>query len=78
MEYEDIKPLVTFYHRKLATTNSQFKRYLYGQINWNVRMIGIKGARGVGKTTMLLQRIKDTFSNVDEAFYDWSLHPMCL
>lgn len=69
MDSTDIKPLVTVYHRKLATTSLTFKRYLYNKINWNVRLVGIKGARGVGKTTMLLQRIKETFSNVDDAFY---------
>ena len=30
------------------------------EINWNSRLIGIRGARGVGKTTMLLQHIKET------------------
>ena len=47
----------------------RFKRYLYGRINWNVRLIGIKGARGVGKTTLLLQHIKETFSALDEVLY---------
>ena len=47
----------------------RFKRYLYGRINWNVRLIGIKGARGVGKTTLLLQHIKETFSTLDEVLY---------
>ena len=31
--------------------------------------MGIKGARGVGKTTLLLQRIKEAFDNMDEVFY---------
>ncbi|HET8808931.1 MAG TPA: AAA family ATPase [Flavobacteriaceae bacterium] len=34
------------------------KRYLLREINWSNRLIGIKGARGTGKTTLLLQRIK--------------------
>ena len=69
MNYTDVQPLLNTYHRKLAATSLNFKRYLYSQINWNVRLLGIKGARGVGKTTMLLQRIKETFANVDDAFY---------
>lgn len=69
MNYTDIQPLLNTYHRKLAATGLNFKRYLYSQINWNARLLGIKGARGVGKTTMLLQRIKETFANVDDAFY---------
>ncbi|MCD8202983.1 MAG: AAA family ATPase [Prevotella sp.] len=64
-----MQPLLNAYHRKLAATKLDFKRYLYGQINWDVRLLGIKGARGVGKTTMLLQYIKDNFANVDDAFY---------
>jgi len=69
MESIDIQPLVMVYHRKLAETALTFKRYLYNKINWNVRMIGIKGERGVGKTTLVLQHIKESFQNPDEAFY---------
>ena len=69
MEYTDIQPLLNVYHRKLAATDLRFKRYLYNEINGNVRLVGIKGARGVGKTTLLLQHIKDSFENVDDALY---------
>lgn len=69
MDYSDIQPLLNVYHRKLAATGLQFKRYLYHHINWDVRMVGIKGARGVGKTTMILQHIKETFKNIDEVLY---------
>lgn len=69
MDYTDIQPLLNAYHRKLAATDLRFKRYLYKQINWDVRLLGIKGARGVGKTTMLMQHIKETFENVDEVLY---------
>lgn len=70
MDYTDIQPLLNTFHRKLAATDLRFKRYLHGQINWDARMLGIKGARGTGKTTMLLQRIKETAgNNLDEVFY---------
>ena len=70
MDYTDIQPLLNTFHRKLAATDLRFKRYLHGQINWDTRLLGIKGARGVGKTTMLLQRIKETAgNNLDEVFY---------
>jgi predicted AAA+ superfamily ATPase len=45
--------------RLLAYTSIEFKRYLFSQINWNARLIGIKGSRGVGKTTLLLQYLKE-------------------
>ena len=32
-------------------------------------MIGIKGARGVGKTTMLLQHILENYEDIDQTFY---------
>ena len=35
-----------------------FIRYKHDEINWNGRLIGIVGPRGVGKSTMILQRIK--------------------
>ena len=44
-------------------------RYLYGDIRWTNRLIGIMGARGTGKTTLLLQHIKKTFPNRDKALY---------
>ena len=70
MDYTDIQPLLNTFHRKLAATDLRFKRYLHGQINWDARLLGIKGARGVGKTTMLLQHIKETAgNNLDEVFY---------
>ena len=45
----------------LAETDTAFVRYLYDQIDWSSRMIGLTGPRGVGKTTLILQRIKQTF-----------------
>ncbi len=69
MEYSDIQPLINAYHRKLSATDLRFRRYLYADIDWNVRLLGIKGARGVGKTTLLLQHIKEAFSNPDDVMY---------
>ena len=41
--------------------NAPVRRLLMDEINWNDRMIGIKGTRGVGKTTFLLQYAKEKF-----------------
>lgn len=46
-----------------------FQRYLYKHIQWDDRLIGIFGSQGVGKTTLLLQRIKQTFNESDKALY---------
>lgn len=69
MELSDLRPIVDFYHSKLAQVTLDFKRYLYPQINWDAGVIGIKGERGVGKTTILLQRIKEKYANPDDTFY---------
>ncbi len=44
--------------RLLAATDTAFLRYLYSRIEWNDRMVGLVGPRGVGKTTLFLQHIK--------------------
>ncbi|MBQ6205021.1 MAG: ATP-binding protein [Prevotella sp.] len=46
-------------------TNAPVRRLLMDEIDWNDRMIGIKGTRGVGKTTFLLQYAKDNFDIYD-------------
>ena len=48
----------------------QHQRSLMDEINWNARLIGIRGARGVGKTTMMLQHIRETYGlNPTAALY---------
>ena len=42
----------------LAQVQTDFQRYIYQQINWKNRLIGLIGARGIGKTTLMLQHIK--------------------
>ena len=69
MESIELQPLVNNYHRKIAKIDLRFKRYLYDQINWKARIISIKGARGVGKTTMLLQYILENYEDIDKTLY---------
>lgn len=49
--------------------STYFKRYLYDQVDWNARLIGIKGARGTGKTTLLLQWLKVQGLSSSKAVY---------
>lgn len=49
--------------RLLSNLNMPFERSLMATINWNARLIAIRGARGVGKTTMLLQYVKGSYIN---------------
>lgn len=56
------------FERLLDNTTTDFKRYLYDKVSWDSRMIGIIGARGVGKTTLILQHIKENL-NPKKALY---------
>ena len=54
-------------HRYLVEhVNAPVRRILMDEINWNDRMIGIKGTRGIGKTTFLLQYAKENFDIMDK------------
>jgi len=46
------------FQKLLKETNTDFFRYIYAEINWKSRMLGLTGPRGVGKTTLVLQHIK--------------------
>ena len=64
-----MKKLIQYFHVRLNSVKTDFRRYLWEQINWENRLIAIIGARGVGKTTFLLQYIKENFKNLDEVIY---------
>lgn len=54
--------MITLFQKQqllLDRTSLVFKRYLYNQLPWGSRMLGLIGPRGVGKTTMILQYIKE-------------------
>lgn len=62
---EEFEVLIKAFQRKLMATPMTFFRYLYTQIDWNDTLIGIKGPKGTGKSTMLLQHIRKTFKGKD-------------
>jgi predicted AAA+ superfamily ATPase len=65
-----MEELAEKYRLKLSYITTNFVRSLGSDINWNARLIGIKGARGVGKTTMLLQHIKLSLADeLDKTLY---------
>ena len=69
MNEEDLQELFDAQERKLRAVSSAFHRSLYPEIDWNDRLLCIKGPKGTGKTTMLLQRIKETFPDPSAALY---------
>jgi predicted AAA+ superfamily ATPase len=63
---KDMKQLFLAFYRKLEEIDMRFERYLKGQIDWKNQLIAITGARGTGKTTLLLQHIKEEHGNNPE------------
>jgi predicted AAA+ superfamily ATPase len=63
-----MKLLYQNFEELLRRTTVDFNRYLYPAINWNSRMFGIVGPRGVGKTTLVLQHIKESHSASDTLY----------
>jgi len=66
MEYADIKPLVEASARLLSRVPMGQKRYLYPRIDWNDRLVCIKGPKGTGKTTLIQQHMRETFGIASE------------
>lgn len=53
----------------LQKQNLSFKRFLFNKINFKQRLIGIIGPRGVGKTTLILQYLKEKHYKNENAIY---------
>ena len=49
--------LMEFMREQLAITSTDFVRYTYSEIDWSLRMFGLVGPRGVGKSTLVKQHI---------------------
>lgn len=72
LQYRNYKmdAILNFQDTLLQSITNDFRRSLHGKINWNQRMIAIKGPRGAGKTTLLLQRLKyDLGDGAGKALY---------
>ena len=69
MNNEELDHIYKLSKDKLDETSLEIKRYSYDSINWGDRLIGIRGARGVGKTTLLLQKILDSGKEREQSLY---------
>ena len=58
-----MEKLIERFRKKIAATDLSFVRSLESQINWNARLVCIRGSRGTGKTTLMLQHIKKAFAD---------------
>lgn len=63
-----MEKLFEYSNKLIKEADTGFLRYMYNEINWQSRMIGLIGPRGVGKTTLVLQYIKQNL-NPAETLY---------
>lgn len=63
-----MEALLNKYRNLLRTTRKGFIRGIWYRINWKARAICIEGARGTGKTTLMLQHIRENLP-LDKALY---------
>lgn len=63
-----MEKLFEYSNKLIKEADTSFLRYMYNEINWQSRMIGLIGPRGVGKTTLVLQYIKQNL-NPAETLY---------
>lgn len=64
-----ISNFINTYKRLLQYTKYSHHRYIYSDFNTDNRLTGLIGPRGTGKTTLLLQYIKERILNIDECIY---------
>lgn len=64
-----IEDLYRCSERLVADVTTAYTRSIYGEVKWDARMVCLKGARGVGKTTMMLQRMKSIHREPMDAIY---------
>jgi len=60
--------LFQYSNQLISQVSTAFKRYAHSDINWQNRLIGLIGPRGVGKTTLALQYLKENL-NINESLY---------
>ena len=61
MQDDEIQMLFDASYRLVDAVSVGFKRYLFENINWDERLLCVKGPKGTGKTTLILQHMKEAF-----------------
>lgn len=64
-----MQSLVNIHNTLQEQFRQTIRRELLDEINWDERIIGIKGFRGVGKTTFLIDIVKEKFFNDKTCLY---------
>lgn len=69
MDDREIEPVIAAMERRIEDAEDNLHRSLYSQIDWDDRLVCIKGAKGTGKTTMMLQFLKEHPKERDHSLY---------
>ncbi len=69
MEDKDVESLLRSMERRIDGAETDYHRPLYGEIDWDDRLVCITGAKGTGKTTMMLQYLKEHPAEIDRSLY---------
>ena len=54
---------------RIRSADCVFHRYLYSQVDWSSRVVALNGPKGVGKTTMFLQYLREHREVAEQALY---------
>jgi len=73
-----LQEIISIHQRVVKNVPVDFKRYLHDNINWKHRLIGIIGARGTGKTTLVLQHYLKAYGDVEKCLYLSADNPLVL
>lgn len=63
MEFEDYYKMLDLSRRRINSISLTTRRFLLDKIDWRDRLISIIGSRGTGKTTLILQHIRESFTS---------------
>lgn len=61
--------LVNYMKEQIGLVSLDFKRYMYDKLPWEARLVGLMGPRGVGKSTLVLQHIKEQEDTYNKSLY---------
>ncbi len=70
-----MEKLISYQNNLLAQTNNKWHRHLFPVLHNENRLVGIRGLRGVGKTTMFLQYLAYEYPNKKQGLYVTADHP---
>ena len=69
MTEENIQMIYDMCADRIRETDTSFHRHLFSKIDWDSRLIALDGPRGVGKTTMFLQHLRENPVESDSSLY---------